>query len=90
LTGVITGAVALSQAGELKDGCRNKGCPPALHDTLATHEALTLTSTITFVAGGVFAAAGGVGWIIDATTGDDGVRTTAWFTGTGFALERTW
>lgn len=68
LTGVITGGVAWSQVGELEAGCPNGRCPPPMHDLLATHEALGAASTATFVIGGAAALAGGVVWIVQATT----------------------
>ncbi|NUO49404.1 MAG: tetratricopeptide repeat protein [Polyangiaceae bacterium] len=91
VTAVVTGSVALSQASELKDACPNNGCPPEWHSELSTHEALAVTSTVAFAVGGAAAAAGIVGWIVDATSSPSPTASVkARFTGTGLAVEGAW
>lgn len=91
LTGTITGAIAFSQASELKQNCPDSICPTAYHDELSTHRALATTSTIGFIVGGATTAAGAVGWIIDATTGESTTSSVRLrVAGTGFALEGQW
>ncbi|NUP14296.1 MAG: hypothetical protein HOW73_50335 [Polyangiaceae bacterium] len=88
--GTITGAVALSQVGDLEEGCPDKRCPPKQHDLLATHEALATTSTVAFSIAGAAAATGAIAWIIDATTGDDKTASVKLrWAGTGVAIEGT-
>lgn len=92
LTGLITGSIALSQAGDLKDQCKGGFCPPASHSLLATHEALATTSTIAFSLGGAAAAVGAIAWIVDATTSNDknAARIGVRWAGTGVAIEGAW
>lgn len=91
LTGAITGGVALSQVGDLEEGCPNGFCPPDQHDLLSTHEALTTTSTVAFSVAGVAAAVGAVAWIVDATTSSGPKKASlgVQWTGTGVALTGT-
>lgn len=91
LAGAVTGAIALSQVSDF-DRCADSGaCPGDLRDELSTHHALTTTSTVTFIVGGVATAAGVTGWIIDAASGPStSPQVQARFTGTGIALEGTW
>ncbi|MBK8937368.1 MAG: tetratricopeptide repeat protein [Polyangiaceae bacterium] len=89
LTGAITGGVALSQVSDLEAGCPGGFCPPAQHDLLSTHRALTTTSTVAFSIGGAAAVVGGVAWIIDAATSSTGAPRSSLelrWTGTGVAL----
>lgn len=89
--GVVTGAIAWSQAGDLQDGCTNNRCPAEWQDELALNRALTTTSTIAFVVGGVAVAAGGIGLAIDlATRPSGGAQVQAKLRGTSFAVETTW
>jgi hypothetical protein len=92
LMGTITGAVALSQAGELKDNCPANACPPEFHDELDAHQALTVSSTVGFALAGAGAAVGAIAWIVDATNDDapKGASVRARFFGTGFAVDGTW
>ncbi len=89
-TGVVTGAIALSQASDLIDGCPNDVCPTPLVDELSLHQDLALASTITFVIGGVAAATGIVVWIVDASDDPGSPAVQARWTGNGLALDGTW
>lgn len=101
-TGIVTGSIALSQASTLEARCPNERCAPDEHGLLATHQALTTTSTVTFIVGAAMGAAGVVLWALED---DDPARVSPsagtharvasspialrW-AGTGFALEGTW
>lgn len=91
LTGTITGSIALSQASDLEKNCPRDLCPPEFHEELALHRGLALTSTIGFIAGGVAATAGAIGWGIDASSGESSTSNLRLrVAGTGIALEGTW
>ncbi|MBL9021364.1 MAG: hypothetical protein JNL21_04160 [Myxococcales bacterium] len=91
LLGVVTGSIAWSQAGDLQDGCPNNRCPAEWQDELALNRALTTTSTIGFVVGGVAVAAGGIGLAIDLATQSSGpAKVQARLHGTSLAVEATW
>lgn len=97
-TGITTGAIALVQAGDLKDGrCPGGQCPPGdAQDLLSTHEAVATTSTIAFALAGAAAAVGVVVLVIDVADDEPaasprpagGVRLR--WAGTGLAAEGTW
>jgi hypothetical protein len=101
-TGIVTGSIALSQASTLAARCPNERCAPDEHGLLATHQALTTTSTVTFIVGAALGTAGVVLWALedDAPTSASprvGGRARVasspialrW-AGTGLALEGTW
>ncbi len=88
-TGIVTGAVALSQVSDLEAGCPAERCPPSQHGLLAAHQALTITSTVGFVLGGAAAGAGAIAWIVDATS-EGTPKVAARWLGTGLALEGAW
>lgn len=100
-TGVVTGSIALSQTSALEERCPNQRCAPDEHALLATHQALTTTSTVSFVVGAALATAGVVLWALEddapASSVDGGARRRGaqgslglrW-AGTGLALEGTW
>jgi hypothetical protein len=52
VAGGVTGGFAIAQANEVVRGCPDQRCPPALHDTLDSANALALGSTIAFAVGG--------------------------------------
>ena len=67
VVGAVTGGLALSRAGELRDKCPTSPCPTE-NEPLA-HQANTLAtvSTVTLIVGGAAAAAGTVWLIVEAT-----------------------
>lgn len=87
LTGVITGSVAWSQVGELEAGCPSGRCPPPMHDLLATHQALGAASTAMFVIGGASALAGGIVWLVQASSTTDAPPVKAGLTLGGVTIE---
>ena len=58
IVGAVTGGLAASKKSDLDAGCPNGDCPPPLHGDVDGFETLRLTSTISFIAGGVVAATG--------------------------------
>ncbi|MBW2456300.1 MAG: hypothetical protein JRI68_17405 [Deltaproteobacteria bacterium] len=61
--GIVTGAMALDSAAELRDTCPQNPCPTE-HESLADDaNTLATVSTVGFVVGGVAVAAGGA-WLI--------------------------
>jgi len=58
VVGIITGAVAMDKHSDLVDACPDNQCPPAEQDTLDAYHTYGLVSTIGFIAGASFAAAG--------------------------------
>ena len=71
VVGGVTGAMALSQGSDLKDRCAAGGCDQQNSgDDLAAANTVADVSTVSFVAGGVLAAVGLVGLIVQS--GDDG------------------
>jgi len=60
--GSVTGAMVLSKQGQIKDSgaCRDYHCLSSMEDTVSSYNSLRTVSTVSFVAGGVFAAAGAV------------------------------
>jgi hypothetical protein len=65
LAGAITGGISLAMTGDLKARCPNKVCAPTDQGSIDTATALAHTSTVTFVLGGVAAAAGAVLMVVD-------------------------
>jgi hypothetical protein len=61
VAGGVTGALALDRANEVAAGCPAGQCPPALHDTLDSANALAIGSTVSFAVGGAGLAAMVVG-----------------------------
>lgn len=57
-TAGITGGLALSMDTQLADDCTEGLCIPKYHGDIDTRDNLAITSTVFFVAGGVFAAGG--------------------------------
>lgn len=56
--GAVTGAMSLSRVGDLERACPDMRCTPAEQPIADDARALGTVSTIGFIAGGVFAAAG--------------------------------
>ncbi len=61
VVGVVTGGVALSKASTVKSECPNGQCPPAAHSDLNLTNAMSTTSTIAFIIGGIGVAVGVAG-----------------------------
>lgn len=55
---LVTGGAAIAVGGDLSDRCPGDVCPPEAHGDVDTHDAFRTTSTIGFIAAGVFGAAG--------------------------------
>jgi len=70
----VTGTMSLTQTSTIKEVCTNGACQPTLKDGTSTQNAidsantLAMVSTITFIAGGVVAAAGVVFIVLAATS----------------------
>jgi hypothetical protein len=64
--GAITGIMAHSTVSDLRDKCPDNACPPEESDNIDRAHNLATMSTIGFVAGGVLAAAGIAGLLIDS------------------------
>lgn len=100
LGGGIAGAIAMGQASTLKEACNEGGIVGACArgseaDQLSTHETTAVVSTALFVVGGLLATAGGVVWIVDATTSSAAPSVNASTLqlrvgGTTVAVEGTW
>lgn len=100
-TGIVTGSIALSQASTLEARCPNQRCAPDEHSLLATHQALTTTSTVTFIVGAALGTAGVVLWALEddappsrpagasAPSQSHASLGLRWV-GTGLAVEGTW
>jgi hypothetical protein len=69
VVGAVTGGLAISKKNSLEAGCPNGDCPPPLHGDVDEFETLRLTSTVSFIAGGVLAAAGITLVVTGAVTG---------------------
>jgi hypothetical protein len=90
----------MGQASTLKEACNEGGIVGACArgseaDQLSTHETTAVVSTALFVVGGLLATAGGVVWIVDATTSSAAPSVNASTLqlrvgGTTVAVEGTW
>ncbi len=69
--GAITGALTLTEAGDIKESCNQNVCPPDLEDDADGAKTLGHLSTGLFIAGGVVAAAGIVVLVVELSEGDD-------------------
>lgn len=69
--GVITGALTLSEAGDIKASCNQNICPPDLEADADGAKTLGNLSTGLFIAGGVVAAAGVVVLVVELSGDDD-------------------
>jgi hypothetical protein len=58
ITGGVTGILAYGKHAELEDNCLNGSCPPGERDTLDSYRLYGNLSTVSFIIGGVGAAAG--------------------------------
>ncbi len=87
IAGVVTGAIASGEHGDLEDNCPDGQCPPAYHDTLDSFNTTSTVSTVGFIAGGVLAAAGTV-LILTAPT-EDSPDDTAISVGVGLGYLQT-
>jgi hypothetical protein len=58
LVGGVTGAMTLSQAGDIKDACPNDECTPEHEGDVSSARTLGTVSTVAFVVGAVGLAAG--------------------------------
>lgn len=56
--GLVTGGAAIAVGGDLSDRCPADVCPPEAYGDVDTHDTFRTTSTIGFIAAGVFGAAG--------------------------------
>jgi hypothetical protein len=66
ITGAITGALAIDQAGRLEEACSPQGvCPTGAQDLLGTHQTVTTVSTIAFSVAGAAAVLGALALILD-------------------------
>jgi hypothetical protein len=61
ITGGVTGALAFSKAGTVKEQCENDICAPAAEDDLNSTKSLAMIANISFAAAGVGAVLGIVG-----------------------------
>jgi hypothetical protein len=59
LVGTITGSLHIAKTNDLKDNCSDDSCPNAAPADVDSARTLATVSTVTFVLGSVFAAAGG-------------------------------
>ena len=73
VVGAITGGVAASMAGDIKEGCVDGHCLQEDKESLDTAQTLAVVSTAAFVVGAVGIAAGGTLWLVRPT----GARTSA-------------
>lgn len=70
--GGVTGGLALSKAGELKDACPSNPCPTENESLADDANLLATISTVSFIVGGV-ATAGGLAWLlVDLLGGESG------------------
>jgi hypothetical protein len=85
VAGGVTGGLAIAQANEVARGCPNGQCPPPLHDTLDSANALAIGSTIAFAVGGAGLSAMIVGLFLPSAPATDTETTALRFdlTGTG-------
>jgi hypothetical protein len=67
LVGVITGAVTLGQASDLKDQCPDDRCTEAQREDYDAALALSRVSTVSFVVGGLGAAVGLVALLVSGS-----------------------
>lgn len=70
VVGAVLGGLVLSEESDLEARCPNRQCPPSAHDDANSFDAKRIGSTIAFIAGGVFAAAG-VTILLLAPSGSD-------------------
>jgi hypothetical protein len=68
VAGAVTGGLALSRAGELRDKCPQSPCPTENQSLADQANTLATVSTVTLIVGGVAAAAGVVWLVVDATS----------------------
>jgi hypothetical protein len=71
IVGGVTGGLAIGKHGELEDNCPNNQCPPEQQDNLDSFETMGTISTVGFIAGGVFAAAGVALVVVSYTLGNE-------------------
>jgi len=69
VAGAITGGVAVSMAGDIKEGCVDGHCLEEDEDSLDTAQTLAVVSTAAFVVGAVGIAAGGMLWLVRPSGG---------------------
>jgi len=60
IVGSITGALAIRKHSQLKNACGGSGCPAGQSGALDSYHTMTSLSTVSFIVGGVGAAAGAV------------------------------
>lgn len=65
--GTITGVLAIEDANAVKASCSRNGCDPALHFREERAHEFATASTVSFVVGGVLAAAGATLLVLDVT-----------------------
>lgn len=56
--GLVTGAMVASKYGDLDDRCPKRVCPPEEQSAVDSYQTLRTISSVSFIAGGVIAAAG--------------------------------
>jgi hypothetical protein len=56
--GAVLGAIVLDEESDLEARCPDRRCPPEAHDDAKSFDGKRIGSTVGFIAGGVFAAAG--------------------------------
>jgi hypothetical protein len=71
VVGGITGAIALGKAGDLKDKCPDKSCPPTEQDNVDSYKSMGTISTIGFIV----AAAGGAAGLVLLLTAPSGSQS---------------
>jgi len=85
LVGGVAGALALDEKSTLEDGCKDKKCPPELHDDVDAFDRWRTVSSVGFVVGAV-SVASGITWLL-LDDGKKSVQVGADF-GPGFARVR--
>jgi hypothetical protein len=74
--GGVTGALALSKAGEVKGQCENNICDPAAKGALDSASSLATISTIGFAVAGAGAVCGVVGLLLPRTKTESALQST--------------
>lgn len=81
VVGAVLGGLVLSEESDLEARCPNRQCPPSAHDDAESFDAKRIGSTISFIAGGVLAAAGVTIVVVAPGTSSESARLVA---GPGF------
>lgn len=85
VAGGVTGGLAFSKAGDVKEQCENDVCAPAAESDLNSTKSLATISNISFVVAGAGAILGIVGLALPKTRGAQAAATPHVFVGLGGA-----